>query len=123
MVINDNMEMKEKNILAITGIITIVLAILLEFFYVIIVSINKYFKYFYLLGMCVALIGFIFCIIAITKRNKYKKNYNIITYIMIFISAILINVMPIVDRIIGVPVEEDCCDMLDTTIDWNANEN
>ena len=122
MVINDNMKMKEKNILAITGIITIVLAILLEIFYVIIVSINKDFKYFYLLGMCVALIGFIFCIIAITKRNIYKKNYNIITYIMIFISAILINVMPIVDRIIGVPVEEDCCDMLDTTIDWNADE-
>jgi hypothetical protein len=41
---------------------------------------------------------------------------------MIFISALIIGGMPIVDRIIGVPVEEECRDILDTTIDWNADD-
>ena len=39
-----------------------------------------------------------------------------------FISALIMGGMPIVDRIIGVPVEEECHDILDTTIDWNADD-
>ena len=112
--------MKDKNILAIIGIAISSICVLLFILYTL--DLFKSFDpegYIGGIGFFGFLIGSAICVYSIDKWKKYKHNYKIAVYVMLFVNIAAFSV-PFITRIIDAASDPCMCSELNTTIEWDA---